>query len=101
MRNKIKYEEKRNQREKEENREKLKKEKIKEKEDLMLKFGILFEYNNPEVMQKAKRKIGTSSRRFRRRRERIEDLRNLSKNNKRIDKNKRYTKNENSLDYIE
>ena len=84
-----------------EHHEKLKKEKIKVKEDLMLKFGILFEYNNPEVMQKAKRKKGTGSRRFRRRRERIEDLRNLSKNHKGIDKNKRYTNNENYLDYIE
>ena len=70
-----------------EHHEKLKKEKIKVKEDLMLKFGILFEYNNPEAMQKAKRKIGTSSRRFRRRRKRIESLNNLSKSYKDMNPN--------------
>ena len=99
MRNKIKHEEKKGKREKKEYDDKLKKEKIKEKEDLMLKYGILYEYNHPEVVEKTKRKIKTNSRRLKRRRERIEDLKNLSQNHKRNDpqnKNKEEIK-----DYIE
>ena len=99
MRNKIKHEEKKQKREKKEHDEKLKKQRVKEKEDLMLKYGILYEYNHPEVVEKTKTKIKTNSRRLKRRRERIEDLRNLSKNHERNDLQNK--KKEEIKDYIE
>ena len=60
--------------------------KIKEKEDMMLKFGILYEYNKPEdfsIQQEKKNKSRLSQRR-----ERIENLKNLSRINSKNDPNK-------------
>ena len=86
MRNKINYEERRNKRQKKENNKLAKVQKMKEKEDMMLKFGILYEYNKPEdfsIQQEKKNKSRLSQRR-----ERIKNLKKFSRINSKNDLNK-------------